>query len=108
MSAAGFLGGVAAAYIIHPHTQGLSQSVAALLKYHERLADATIVMSFLATVTGVLSITRLKNRLFDYVVLGLMLLSIAAVSITGHFGGSLVYLHGVGPNGKYLEMEDKH
>ncbi|MEZ4940653.1 MAG: DUF2231 domain-containing protein [Saprospiraceae bacterium] len=108
------LGGFAGAYLVstffHPHTSELSEAAQQVLDLHDRYANYTIWASGIALLLKVASHFLLQRKLWIEV---LVVAAIAgagwSVSHAGHYGATLVHLHGVGPQGKYLETnEDGH
>lgn len=121
----GFLAAWFAAKDFHPHTHGLTEHAELVLEQHDKWADWTIYTAIAGLITqiGYLFLIHVKknvantpvqgidgfasplNRLFAIVVAIIMLLSAYCVSRAGHYGSQLVHIEGVGPQGKYLEME---
>lgn len=108
------LGGFAGAYLVstffHPHTGELSDAAQQVLDLHDRYAGYTVWGSGMALLLKVASHFFLKRKLWMEI---LVVVAVAwtawSVSHTGHYGASLVHLHGVGPQGKYLKThEDGH
>lgn len=124
----GFLAAWFAAKDLHPHTHGLTKHAEMVLEQHDKFADWTIntamvglalqiIYLFLlkyskamttAPVEGVDGFASKLSRI-SAVVIALVLLSSAyCVSRAGHYGSQLVHIEGVGPQGKFLEMEHEH
>lgn len=125
----GFLAAWFASRNFHPHTHGLSKHAELVLGQHDKFADWTIntAMAALALqiiylvvllrytrkmnttpVEGIDGFAAKLNRI-SAVVIALVLLSSAyCVSRAGHYGSQLVHIEGVGPQGKFLEMEHEH
>jgi len=104
-------GGVAGAYIsssyFHPHTEGLTSSASAILERHELFASLTLYSSLAALllkIAGIL-IFKSRKRLFEVVTTLILLFSAVSVSIAGHWGAYLTHIEGVGPQGKFIEIE---
>lgn len=107
----GFIGAYAAGTLVHPHTEGLTEMAKKVLEQHDKYANWTIWSSALAAVLKVISLFWLKlKRGFEIAVLLVMAFSAFSVSQAGHYGAQLVYIEGVGPQGKYLgnEAEEGH
>ncbi len=103
----GFLGGLAAATVFHPHTTGLPAAAARALEYHDFFAEMTLTLSGAATLAGFSTVfKKYRKKAVELIALALILLAVISVSLTGHFGGILAYVYGVGTEGKYLEQED--
>jgi uncharacterized membrane protein len=101
----GFLGAAAAAYLVHPHATGLTNAAKEVLERHEFLAETTVSLSGAASLLGVLCLTGgLRPRVLLNLLLATLLIACAvSVSLTGHAGAQLTHLHGVGPQGHFLE-----
>ena len=101
-------GGVAGAFlageVFHPHTTGLTDAAKEVMDRHDTWADYTIWSSALALVLKGVSLFWLSGVRWMEIVVSLVLaFSAVAVSVTGHYGGTLVYLHGVGVQGNFVE-----
>lgn len=124
----GFLAAWFAGKDLHPHTHGLTKHAELVLKQHDKFADWTINTAMAALGLQIIYLVMLKytrqmhttpvdgidgvasklNRI-GAVVIALVLLSSAYfVSRAGHYGSQLVHIEGVGPQGKFLEMEHEH
>jgi uncharacterized membrane protein len=102
----GFIGAAAATYYLHPHTIDLPDHVHAELLTHIDFAYATVYLSLAAVVSGIwATMTQKRRRIWEVVTLIFILASSAMVSATGYYGGTLVYTHGVGPQGRYIEWK---
>lgn len=107
----GFIGAYIAANFVHPNTEGLTDAAKNVLELHDTYATWVIWSSAAGAVLKLGSLFALKqNRIFEIVVSLVILLSAYTVSQAGHYGSQLVYIEGVGPQGKYLgtESEDGH
>jgi uncharacterized membrane protein len=108
------LGGFAGAYLVstffHPHTGELGTAAQQVLDLHDQYADYTILASGIALLLKAVSHFILKRRLWvEILVVVAIAGAVWSVSKAGHYGATLVHLHGVGPQGKYLETdEDGH
>lgn len=75
---------------------------------HEEFAKYTLWMSgFTLALKCIGDFYKLYRRSYDVLVLTAAVLTAILLSITGHHGGRLVHVAGVGPMGRYL-MEDHH
>lgn len=107
----GFIGAYVAGTLVHPHTEGLTEMAKNVLEQHDKYAEWTVWSSALAAVLKVVSLFGLKlKRGFEIAIFVIMAFSAYSVSQAGHYGAQLVYLEGVGPQGKYLgtESEEGH
>lgn len=106
---AGFIGAYVAGTLVHTHTEGLTETTKKVLEQHDKYADWTVWSSALAAVLKIVSLFWLKLKLgFEIAAFVIMAFSAYSVSQAGHYGAQLVYLEGVGPQGKYLGNEDEH
>lgn len=107
----GFIGAYVAGTLVHPHTEGLTEMAKNVLEQHDKYAEWTVWSSALAAVLKVVSLFGLKlKRGFEIAIFVIMAFSAYSVSQAGHYGAQLVYLEGVGPQGKYIgtESEEGH
>ncbi|MBS1681520.1 MAG: Membrane protein [Cytophagales bacterium] len=107
------LAGVAAAWFaaknFHPHTHGISEHAQQVLDQHDKWADWTINSGFVALLLQVANLFLFKDKRWaGAVVAAVLALSAYSVSRAGHYGSQLVHIEGIGPQGKYLEMEHHH
>lgn len=103
----GFIGAYVAGSYVHPHTHGLTDIAQKVLDNHDKYAEWTIWSSALAAVLKVIGIFWIKlKRGFEIAVFLVMAFSAFSVSQAGHYGAQLVYIQGVGPQGKFLETEE--
>lgn len=112
----------------HPHTHGISDHAKLVLEQHDRWADWTNRSALIAMVMQIAylifisvksntvemvakdsegTITRYK-RIGSIAVALLLVVSAYSVSRAGHYGAQLVHIEGIGPQGKFLEMEHEH
>jgi uncharacterized membrane protein len=105
--------GVVAAWFaaknFHPHTHGISEHAQLVLDQHDKWADWTIysgIVALLLQITN-LFVFKLKRQAAAIVAIALVV-SAYSVSRAGHYGSQLVHIEGIGPQGKYLEMEHNH
>jgi len=100
-AALGLAGGLIAAFPAHPHTQGLTQAAQITLEKHDFFAYTTLWLTLLSVVVALVCLWK-PARLLRFGLAVMLLLSGLSVSITGHYGGSLAYVHGIGPQGRFL------
>ena len=103
----GVLGGLISAFPLHPHTTGLSQSAMVILSKHDFFAYTTLWLGSISTFIGIIYCYS-SMRLVKWIYIILLLLVTMSVSITGHYGGKLAYVHGIGVQGKYLENNSEN
>lgn len=102
---AGFLGAYVAGNFFHPHTDELNELARQVLEKHERYADLTLWLSGIGSLLKIISHLFLNRKTWAEVAVVLLLMGSAwSVSMAGHYGATLVHLHGVGPQGAHLEM----
>ena len=94
----------------HPHTTGLSAAAKEALRSHDLFATWTL---WLATTGTALKIAEWLPalravRALQWAALLVITAAAGTVSVTGHHGAVLTHLHGVGPQGKFLEIHVKH
>jgi len=105
----GFIGAYLVSTVFHPHTGELSNAAQQVLDLHDRYADFTIWTSGIAFLLKLISHFLLKRKLWMEILVVVAIGGAAfSISKAGHYGATLVHLHGVGPQGKYLEVEDGH
>jgi uncharacterized membrane protein len=93
----------------HPHTHGISEHAKLVLEQHDKWADWTIDSSIFALLLQVTNLFVFKGKRWAATVVGIVLIvSAYSVSRAGHYGSQLVHIEGIGPQGKFLEMEHKH
>ena len=124
----GFLAAWFAAKDLHPHTHGLSAHAKLVLEQHDKFAEWTINTAVVALVLQIsyslaLGYKRRGNSTDGqgrYVFTGkfkrggaivvaiVLVASSYCVARAGHYGAQLVHIEGIGPQGKFLEMEHEH
>jgi uncharacterized membrane protein len=105
----GFISAYMASNNFHPHTTGLTPQISKILKEHDYYAYLTVWMSLAAFVTKLISHFVLKHHKFsEFLVLVILLTSAYTVIMTGHHGAQLTHIYGVGPEGKFIEMNHSH
>lgn len=93
----------------HAHPEELAGRAKEILETHEQMASFTWWVSLIALLIKIPSHFFLKRKLWMESAVALLLIGSAiAVSIAGHHGAQLVHQEGIGPQGKFLEMEDEH
>jgi len=100
-AAIGLAGGFIAALPTHPHTHGLSQAAESTLAKHDFFACTTLWLTSLAVLVAAICIWEPVRLLRVGVALVLFLASLS-VALTGHYGGTLAYVHGIGSQGRFL------
>ena len=105
--------GFAAAYLagrnFHPHTDGLTDHAKLVLEQHDLWADWTINLGFVGLLLQAINLFIFRSKRWAMAIVALVLLSAAyAVAKAGHYGAQLVHIEGVGPEGKFLELEHEH
>ena len=90
----------------HPHTHGISEHAQLVLDQHDKWADRTIYSAIIALLLQVVNLFLFKGKRWAAAVIAIVLaVSAYSVSRAGHYGSQLVHIEGIGPQGKYLEME---
>ena len=100
-AAIGLAGGLIAAYPTHPHTHGLPAAAQATLEKHDFFAYTTLWLTLLSVPVAATCIW--KPARWSRIALALtLLLASLSVALTGHYGGTLAYVHGIGSQGRFL------
>lgn len=97
----GLAGGVIAAFPTHPHTHGLSQAAESTLTKHDFFAYTTLWLTSLAVLAAAICVWNPARWSRIGLALVLLLASLS-VALTGHYGGTLAYVHGIGSQGRFL------
>ncbi|MEO5978619.1 MAG: hypothetical protein ABIS36_17460 [Chryseolinea sp.] len=110
ITAAILLIGVLAAWMagenFHPHTHGISDHAKMVLEQHDKWADWTIYTGIIALILQMANLFVFKTKRWAMTIIAVVLVASGySVSCAGHFGAQLVHIEGIGPQGKYLEME---
>lgn len=112
----------------HPHTHGISAHAKLVLEQHDKWADWTNVSARIGLVLQIVYLilvafktrpnqspsndTSVKilrySRLASILIAFVLLVSAYSVSRAGHYGAQLVHIEGIGPQGKFLEMDHHH
>lgn len=105
----GFIAVYLAGRNFHPHTYGLTEHAKLVLEQHDFWADWTIYLGFIGVLLQGVNLFIFKSKRWAKAIVAVILLSAGyAVSRAGHYGSQLVHIEGVGPQGKYLELDHKH
>lgn len=105
----GFIGAYVAGKYVHPHTYGLSERAAHILKEHDMYADWTVWLSGIGVLLKIVSHFVLKRKVWAEAIVSIVLIGAAySVALAGHHGAELVHIEGVGPQGKFLEKHHNH
>lgn len=99
--AAGLLGGLVAAFPLHPHTSGLSEAAKVTLQKHDFFAYGTLWLAFAATLLALFCVWK-PARIAKAGMCTVLLFASLSVAVTGHYGGTLAYVHGIGVQGQFL------
>ncbi|MBI2794504.1 MAG: hypothetical protein HYX66_07645 [Ignavibacteria bacterium] len=95
-----------AANNLHPHTDGLNAHAKLVLEEHDKWADWTIYSGIVALVLQGANLFVYKGKRWASGVVGIVLvISAISVSLAGHHGSQLTHIEGIGPQGKFLEMD---
>ena len=95
-----------AAKNFHPHTHGISEHAKLVLDQHDKWADWTINSGFVALLLQIVNLFVFKSKRWAAALVAIVLaVSAYSVSRAGHYGSQLVHIEGIGPQGKFLEME---
>lgn len=101
----GWLGAVLAAYVFHPHVADLPEQTQKVFEAHESYAYWTVGLSSVAlALKGVTFFFFQGKRWMELLILITMIATVFVISKAGHLGSQLVYIEGVGPQGKYLQQ----
>ena len=102
----GFVRGVVAATLVHPHVGTLPEHAQQVYDKHDMYATWTLWLSGIAILLKVGSHFLLHRKMWAEGVVALVLLAVTyAVSMAGHLGSQLAYIEGVGPQGQHLKSE---
>jgi uncharacterized membrane protein len=105
VGAVGAVGAYVAGTLVHPHTDGLSDSAQAALESHETYADYTLWLAIVGTLLKGITLWRSWRWLEGLTAVALLGAGMA-VGLAAHQGGALTFLYGIGPRGAYLEQHD--
>ncbi|WP_211222991.1 DUF2231 domain-containing protein [Salinimicrobium terrae] len=102
----GWLGALLAAYVFHPHVADLPEQTQKIFEAHEFYAYWTVGLSSVAlALKGVAFFFFRGKRWMEWLILITLIATVFVISKAGHLGSQLVYIEGVGPQGKYLKQE---
>ena len=105
---AGFVGAYIAGTFVHPHTEGLTEAAKQVLEEHDKYALWTLWSSAAAALLKIGSLFLFRSKKwFEIIVCIVLAFSGYAVGIAAHYGAQLVYIEGVGPQGKFMGHEDE-
>lgn len=107
------MAGVLAAWFasrnFHPHTHGLTEHAKQVLAQHDKWADWTINSGIVALILQLVNLFLFKDKRWAVAVVAVVLaVSAYSVARAGHYGSQLVHIEGIGPQGKFLEMDHHH
>lgn len=105
--------GLAVAYVaannFHPHTDGLNEHAKLVLQQHDQWADWTLNLGLAGFILQCANLFVFRSKRWAVLLVAVVLVGAGlTVGLTGHYGAQLVHIEGVGPQGKYLEMEPAH
>ncbi len=101
LTGAGLVAGYIAAFPAHPHTRGLSEAARLTLEKHDFFAYSTLWLTLAALAVALLCAWKPGPQARAGLCLMLLLASLS-VALTGHYGGTLAYVHGIGAQGRFL------
>lgn len=105
----GFLGALAASTVFHAMPMGLSPRAAAVFEAHEKFASYTLWLSGITLLlAGVGTFFKIQRRAYGILVLVSAVATAGVLSVAGHRGAQLVYVEGVGPQGRLLDKSHGH
>lgn len=99
-AAIGRAGGFIAAFPTRPHTHGLSKAAESTLAKHDFFAYTTLWLTSLAVLVAAICIWK-PVRLLRVGVALVLFLATLSVALTGHYGGTLAHVHGIGSPGRF-------
>lgn len=107
--AGGFAGALAASTVFHAEPMGLGPRAAAVFAAHEKYASYTLWLSGITLLLrGVGDFFKIQRRAYEILVLVFALAAAGVLSVAGHRGAQLVYVEGVGPQGRLLDKNHGH
>jgi uncharacterized membrane protein len=102
--AGGVAGALGAGLVFHPHTHGLTPAAQQVLDSHDTYAYWTMGLSGAALLLKIAGMWLIAGQRWLELLTTLVLAGSAfTVGMAGHYGGTLVYIHGVGVQGNYVE-----
>ncbi len=98
------LGGTVSAFlainVFDAHVSGdVSNEIFDVYETHHLFADLTFWAAVVATTLRLIANVWLRIRWIELLLMIIVLLTAILVVVTGHYGASLTYVHGVGPQG---------
>ena len=107
--AGGFLGALAASTVFHAMPMGLAPRAAAVFAAHEKFAGYTLWLSGITLLlAGVGKFFKIERRAYEILVLVSAVATAGVLSVAGHRGAQLVYVEGVGPQGRLVMKGHGH
>ncbi|TYZ07211.1 hypothetical protein FY528_15450 [Hymenobacter lutimineralis] len=107
--AGGFLGALAASTVFHAMPTGLAPRAAAVFEAHEKFAGYTLWLSGITLLlAGIGTFFKIQRRAYEILVLVSAVATAGVLSVAGHRGAQLVYVEGVGPQGRLLDKSHGH
>ena len=107
--AGGFLGALAASTTFHAEPMGLAPKAATVFAAHEQYAGYTLWLSGITLLlAGIGIFFKLERRAYEILVLVAAVATAGVISVAGHRGAQLVYVEGVGPQGRLLDKGHGH
>lgn len=107
--AGGFLGALAASTVFHAMPMGLAPRAAAVFEAHEKFAGYTLWLSGITLLlAGIGTYFKIERRAYEALVLVTAVATAGVLSVAGHRGAQLVYVEGVGPQGRLLDKRHGH
>jgi uncharacterized membrane protein len=108
MTILGCIGAYLASNVFHPHTTGLTEIAQRLLLEHELYAQVTFWFALAAAFAKGVSIYFNRPLWGEVPAIILLIVAAGAVTFAGHHGAELVHKEGVGPQGRFLEVDHDH
>ncbi|OGX86489.1 DUF2231 domain-containing protein [Hymenobacter glacialis] len=107
--AGGFAGALAASTVFHALPVGLAPRAAAVYASHEQFAGYTLWLSGITLLlAGIGKYFRIERRAYEVLVLVSAVATAGVLSVAGHRGAQLIYVEGVGPQGRLLDKSHGH
>ncbi|WP_167291272.1 DUF2231 domain-containing protein [Hymenobacter busanensis] len=107
--AGGFLGALAASTVFHAMPLGLAPPAAAVFEAHEKYAGYTMWLSGITLLlAGIGVFFKVQGRAYEILVLVSAVATAGVLAVAGHRGAQLVYVEGVGPQGRLLDKSHGH
>ena len=107
--AGGFMGALAASTVFHALPTGLAPRAAAVFAAHEQFASYTLWLSGITLLlAGIGKYFKIERRAYEVLVRVSAVATAGVLSVAGHRGAQLVYVEGVGPQGRLLDKSHGH